>query len=331
MSRCFHLFMSQQEVCRPPGAHWRIWGKSPPWQLCISEHLCITHFVSLLHMGLNSCWEMTGKQGEGKSQFSALCSSVQCSGNSPAATDMILLWKHTGKLSTVFGPLYVVWKLTFVYHCLSRVSALNAPLKTTGLAEAKCATLLPQGQTRSQMVACPGSAHLPPPNKEHDYRYSDHALVSNDPATPLREWTRAGNALDKRREMSAQPSVPPHRSKAVGCDVVKRAGILYWILTFINHTCLWVNSQLHRFNKRCAGRLRQSMCLIYTSVRGIIMEILTGRWTLITAQNKSRGGMKIDSRFSPSRLQVECGIETTPSVRTSLVILLLEGDSDYAG
>ncbi len=41
--------------------------------------------------------------------------------------------------------------------------------------------------------------------------------------------------------------------------------------------------------------------------------------------------MKIDRRFSPSRLQVECRIETTPSVRTSLVILLLEGDSDYAG
>lgn len=41
--------------------------------------------------------------------------------------------------------------------------------------------------------------------------------------------------------------------------------------------------------------------------------------------------MKIDRRFSPSRLQVECGIETTPGVRTSQVILLLEGDSDYAG
>ncbi|CAK6965297.1 Hypothetical predicted protein [Scomber scombrus] len=30
------------------------------------------------------------------------------------------------------------------------------------------------------------------------------------------------------------------------------------------------------------------------------------------------------------RLQVECGIETTPSVGTSQVILLLEGDFDYA-
>lgn len=148
-------------------------------------------------------------------------------------------------------------------------------------------------------------------------------------------WTKAAivswDALGKMRETSARPSIPPHRSKAVGCEVVKQAGILYWILTFINHTCLWVNSQLHRFNKRCAGGLRQSMCLIYTSVREIIMEILTGRWTLITAQNKSRGSMKIDRRFSPSRLQVERGIETTPSVRTSLVILLLEGDSDYAG
>jgi len=41
--------------------------------------------------------------------------------------------------------------------------------------------------------------------------------------------------------------------------------------------------------------------------------------------------MKIDRHFSPSRLQVESGIETTPGVRTSQVILLLEGDSDYAG
>jgi len=41
--------------------------------------------------------------------------------------------------------------------------------------------------------------------------------------------------------------------------------------------------------------------------------------------------MKIDRRFTPSRLQVECAIETTQSVRTSQVILLLERDSDYAG
>lgn len=73
------------------------------------------------------------------------------------------------------------------------------------------------------------------------------------------------------------------------------------------------------------------MCLIYTTVQEIIMEILRGTRTLITAQNKSRGNMKIDRRFSPSRLQVECGIETTAGVRTSQLILLLGGDSDYAG
>ena len=73
------------------------------------------------------------------------------------------------------------------------------------------------------------------------------------------------------------------------------------------------------------------MCLIYTNVREIIMEILRGRRTLITAQNKSRDIMKIDRRFSPSRLQVECGIETTASFRTSQEILHLEEGSDYAG
>lgn len=138
---------------------------------------------------------------------------------------------------------------------------------------------------------------------------------------------------DDEQKSPPYPEKPPHprQCKAVGCEVVKQAVILYWILTFINHTCLWVNSQLHRFNKRHAGRPRHSVRLIYTSVREIIMEILRGRWTLITAQNKSRGDMKIDRRFSPSRLQVECGIETTESVRTSQVILLLEGDFDYAG
>lgn len=52
------------------------------------------------------------------------------------------------------------------------------------------------------------------------------------------------------------------------------------------------------------------MRLTHTTVREIIMETLRGRWTLITAQNKSRDDVKIDRRFSPSRLQVECGIET---------------------
>lgn len=41
--------------------------------------------------------------------------------------------------------------------------------------------------------------------------------------------------------------------------------------------------------------------------------------------------MKIDMSFFPSRLQVEHRIETTPRARTSQVILLLEGGSDYAG
>ena len=81
--------------------------------------------------------------------------------------------------------------------------------------------------------------------------------------------------------------------------VVKQAGILYLVLSFINHTCLWVNSRLYRFNKSRAGGPRQSARLTYTSVREIIMEILRGRWTLITAQNKSRGNMKIDRRFCP--------------------------------
>lgn len=145
--------------------------------------------------------------------------------------------------------------------------------------------------------------------QKHNYRYRKHALPPSDVATPRRDEHRQ---LPYPKTLSTpygklsrypQLSLPPHQGKAVGCEVGKPA-ILHRILTFINHTCLWVNSQLRRFNKRCASKPGQSMCLIYTSVREIIMEILRGRWTLITAQNKSRGDMKIDRRFSPSRLQV---------------------------
>lgn len=140
----------------------------------------------------------------------------------------------------------------------------------------------------------------------------------------------AATATTRRRDETKVRSLL--RVSQLLVEVMQRVQILYWILTFINHTCLWVNSQLNRFNKRHAGRSRQStVCASYTSVRKIIMEILRGRWTLITAQNKSGGDMKIDRIFSPSRLQVEYGIETKLSVRTSQVILLLERDSDYAG
>lgn len=155
--------------------------------------------------------------------------------------------------------------------------------------------------------------HTPPPD---NYWSSDTSA-----------WTKEAT---ERSSLSAVHSSSSEQSGGLwSCGTGRE--ILYLVFSFINHTCLWVNSQLHRFNKSRAGRPRRSMCLTHTSVREIIMEILRGRWTLITAQNKSRGNMRIDRRSSPPRLQPECGIETTPSIRTSQVILLLEGDSDYAG
>lgn len=124
---------------------------------------------------------------------------------------------------------------------------------------------------------------------------------SNTSARSTKAAAVSWNALDNMRGNVCSPSAVHSSASEQSCGLWNSLW-LHWILTFINHTCLWVNSQLRRFNKRCAGRPRQSMCLIYTGVREIIMEILRGRWTLITAQNKSRGDMKIDRRFSPSRL-----------------------------
>lgn len=237
--------------------------------------------------------------------------------------------RHNSNLETHREIIHCVWlsvccpAAEVVYPRLSSVSVLDARLKNTGY---HCfgqignihqnATLHPRWQTQSRMAAFQGSAGFSPGHKEHINRYGIEWF-----SVTSRWWTKA----------VAVSWEAPCQGKAVGCEVVKQAVILYRILTFINHACLWVNSQLHRFNKRHAGRPRHSVCLIYSGVREIIMEILRGGWTLITAPNKSRGDMKIDRRFSPSRLQVECGIETTVSVRTSQVILLLEGDSDYAG
>lgn len=49
MSRCFHLFTFQS----PPGEHWQIWGRSPPWQICV-----LSIYV-LLNLFLSAAWDWT--------------------------------------------------------------------------------------------------------------------------------------------------------------------------------------------------------------------------------------------------------------------------------
>lgn len=49
MSRCFHLFTFQL----PPGEHWQIWGRSPPWQICV-----LSIYV-LLNLFLSTAWDWT--------------------------------------------------------------------------------------------------------------------------------------------------------------------------------------------------------------------------------------------------------------------------------
>lgn len=75
-------------------------------------------------MGSNSRWEMTGRQeGEGKSQFSALYSSMWCSGNSPATADTTLLWKYTGKRFTgvALCMLSECWRCLYWMHTLKKL------------------------------------------------------------------------------------------------------------------------------------------------------------------------------------------------------------------
>lgn len=270
------------------------------------------HFLSyvLLNLSLPSSWDrslaerwLADKKKREESQFSVLYGSMRNSVGGIAA-DKTPLWKYVRILLPVFGLLNagVVWRLRLRWmhtlRSLNNVRHGQAHKKSSSMTDTE-----PDG-------GMSGVGVLTTSRQKHNYWYRKHTQPPSDLATPRQDEHRQlpypKTLSTPYGKLSSYPqlSLPPRQGKTVGCEVVKQPAILHWILTFINHTCLWVNSQLHRFNKRCASKPGQSMCLIYTGVREIIMEILRGRWTLITAQNKSRGDMKIDRRFSPSRLQV---------------------------
>lgn len=318
MSRCFHLFTFQS----PPGEHWQIWGRSPPWQICV-----LSIYV-LLNLFLSAAWDWTRTERwladklEGREKKKAVFSTSMeyvVQWQSPCSRNTFLLWTHAGQSITVFGPLYVVWMLKLLIVSSTQGAECTHEKEHAMQIVAEITTHPPLMAAGSQVCIF--------------NRLRTRSIIFNtNNVLVLKVPVRPRNKSSKCTlrwfwsDVCSPLHISPRHNK-----VVKQAPILYWILTFINHTCLWVNSQLNRFNKRRAGMPRQSLCFIYTSVREIIMEILRGRWTLITAQNKSRGDMKIDRRFFPCRLQVEWGIETTLSVRSFQVILLLGRDSDYAG
>lgn len=133
ISRCFYLFTSQQEHCWPPGAYWRIWGKTPH-----GRYVFLSVYV-LLNLFLSSTWDwalaerwLADKKEEEKVSFQHFMVDLWCSGNSPATANTILLWKHAGKLFTVSGA-HCCLNAGAVYRCLSSVSPLNARLKKTEL------------------------------------------------------------------------------------------------------------------------------------------------------------------------------------------------------
>lgn len=174
------------------------------------------------------------------------------------------------------------------------------------------------------------------PNRLHNYWYINCIQTFNDLITPLHVEQKAAtvprNAPDKRRHVCS-PSPRTFVHIRVKLWVVKLWNRHRYCIGSLPSLIIHGFEEIHSSTDLIRDMLvgPASLCASYIRVRENIMEILRGMWSLITAQNKSRGDMEIDRRFSPSRLQVVSGIETTPSVRTSQVILLLEGDSYYEG
>lgn len=78
-SRCFHLFTFQS----PPGEHWQIWGRSPPWQICVfwAFMYCLICFCPLhgIELVLRDDWQTRRKEGRKKGSFqhfTVVCSAV---------------------------------------------------------------------------------------------------------------------------------------------------------------------------------------------------------------------------------------------------------------
>lgn len=131
-----------------------------------------------------------------------------------------------------------------------------------------------QSSSMTDTEADGGVSGVPRPasaRQKHNYRYR------NLPPPPPLIWPHLSRMsrgscripTPSQRHMGKCLLTPPHPTRPaptpvrgkLGCKVVKQPAILHQILTFINHTCLWVNSQLRRFNKRCASEPGQSVRL----------------------------------------------------------------------
>lgn len=183
--RCFRLFTTQQKFLQPPG------------EICVSERLCIV-FVSLLHMGLNYCWELTKKEDE---------KSVYSSGNSPLETQREII-------HCVFGCLCVVWMLKFLI--VSEVFQHWTRLYRLCHRQTHC-TLSP-----TDRWWCVRGRQTNHPQTRSSIINSNRMLVLNDAATPLHDEQR-----QLLRDMSAVFSI---RSKLWVVTLGNRQGYCIWSL-----------------------------------------------------------------------------------------------------
>lgn len=168
-------------ICLHPGeSSTSLPGRTDGFQERAHHGRCV--FLSiyvLLNLFLSSTWDWTlaekwlaDKKEEEKVSFQCVCS-----GNPPAASSTIPPWKNTGKLFSVFGPLYGVWMLKLFIIISQVYVSSECTLERQSLSWLHINTkhsflmIVHQGYT--------------PPNKLHNYWYINCILIFNDPITPL--------------------------------------------------------------------------------------------------------------------------------------------------